>query len=156
MDNKDVASSVSQTRTLMQELLRQIQDNSHSQAAVRTEMTQLRESVSMLSNIIRGGDGRNRSLLTEVELIKSRLDDMEGKFKGMSEVLSSKVDDVKSRIDAEDNRRRADETVRMTIQQKEQADQRLDRRQRLNTYSTIIIAFISLIGSVLALLLRPT
>lgn len=155
MDNQTVAAQVSQAQTLMQSLMREIRDGSITQAALQTEIKTLRDSVEMLSTIIRGGGG-GRSLLTEVELLKRQVADIEGKLDSMKSALTDKVAAVKNRIDEEDNRRRNDETVRMTLQQKDTADRRLDARQRLNTYATIIVALISLAGSILALVLRSS
>lgn len=149
-DTRAIAAQLASTQRLMQQLSNDIRDSSVSQASLKTELKQLRYNVQMLSNIIRGGESGGKSLLTEVELLKSGMEDVETTLEG----IQGQVGGIEGRIGSQDAQRRADETSRMTLEQKAISDEKLDKRQRMNTYATILVALIALAGSILALVLR--
>jgi len=153
-DNRAIAAQLASTQTLMQQLLKEIRDSSVSQASLKTELKQLRYNVTMLSNIIRGGDAGGESLLTEVALLKRGADEIEGRMDELEESVSGQLEQIQSSIGSADRQRREDETSRMTLEQTAIRDDKLDKRQRLNTYATILVALIALAGSILALILR--
>jgi hypothetical protein len=171
-----IASQLAQTQSLIQSLLSEIRDSSASQAALKAEMKQLRYSVQVLSNIIRGGDGHTKPLLSEVEILKhadhhldkritAAIQDLEEQLDEMGNALSAATDRytesmekqrlaLEGKLDATETRRKNDETQKLQLQLSDKKDLRLDGRQRTQMWITVIIAVISLIGSTLALLLK--
>ena len=171
-----ITAQLAQTQSLIQNLLSEIRESSVSQAALKAELKQLRYNVQVLSNIIRGGDGNNRSLISEVEVLKHAdhhldkrmtaiLGELEEQIDEMANALSASTDrlqakleehrkELETKLETADIKRREDEAQKMQLQLADKQDLRLDRRQRLQTYSTIAIAIISLIGSIAALLLK--
>jgi len=168
-----VLNQLNQTQALIQSLLQEIRIGSAEQAALKQELKQLRHSVTILSNIIRGGDGHTKPLLSEVEVLKhadhhldKRIttvsDELDEDIDQIANALSKQVDDLKmqltstvqkldARIDA--SKKKADEqhALAMQLQHDNIKDVRLDKRQRLQIWSTVIIAFISLVASAISL-----
>lgn len=171
-----IAAQLTQTQSLIQSLLSEIRESSASQAALKSEMKQLRYSVQVLSNIIRGGDGHTKPLLSEVEILKhadhhldkritAAIEDLENQLDEMANALSASTDRfgeamgqqraaLEGKIDAAEAQRKSDETQRLQLQLSDKKDVRLDKRQRTQMWIGVVIAVISLIGSTLALLLK--
>ena len=171
-----IAAQLLQTQSLIQSLLSEIRESSASQAALNSELKQLRYNVQVLSNIIRGGDGHTKPLLSEVEILKHAdhhldkritvaIHDLEEQLDEMANALSASTDrhaedlakykaELEGKINAAETQRKADETQRLHLQLSDTKDLRLDKRQRTQMWITVIIAVISLIGSTLALLLK--
>jgi len=171
-----IAAQLTQTQSLIQSLLSEIRESSASQAALKSEMKQLRYNVQVLSNIIRGGDGHTKPLLSEVEILKhadhhldkritATITDLEEQLDEMANALSASTDRytgalekqrvfLEGKIDATEAHRKADETQRLQLQLSDKQDLRLDKRQRTQMWVTVVIAVISLIGSTVALLLK--
>lgn len=165
LDNSALASQLASTQSLIQGLLREIRDSSVEQASLKTDLKSLRYSVSMLSNIIRGGESGARSILTEVELLKKCSDDLEEQVCELGVALNRRIDDVvaalgkqfeevQRKIAEAEADRKANEALKLQLQQQEVSDRRLDKRQRFATWSGIIVAIIALIGSALALFVK--
>lgn len=133
-------------------------------------MKHLRINVQTLMNIIRGDDGNTKPLLWEVEAIKSGAVHID---KRMTEIIADYEDQILSlgrniaemgarleaKIEAEEGERREYETKQMEIaaqdraqtkqlSQAEAVDLRADSRQRLQVWISVIIAVISLIGTI--------
>jgi chromosome segregation ATPase len=178
-----IALQLQQTQTLLQTVLTEIRENSSEQAALSTELKSLRLNVNTLSNIIRGGDGNTKPLVLEVEMMKHAdlhldkrisaiVEDIEEQILGLSKNIaesSARADasnkELEAKIELADKQRREWETAKLQAEvatnaaklQAEVAtnnDMRLDSRTRLQTWSTIIIAVIALVSSVLTLLLK--
>lgn len=171
-----ISAQLTQTQSLIQSLLSEIRESSASQAALKAELKQLRYNVQVLSNIIRGGDGHTRPLLSEVEVLKhadhhldkritaaiqhmeEQLDEAGNALSASSDRLAAKLEEAKkeleTKIDLAETKRREDETQKLQLQLSDKKDIRLDRRQRTQMWIGVIIAVISLIGSTLALLLK--
>ena len=164
-----VAAQLTQTQALIQSLLAEIHKSSASQAALKAEMKQLRYNVQVLSNIIRGGDGHNRPLLSEVEVLKhadSHLEkrmtklvsEMEAEMDALGNAFSSIEDSLKDSIAAQHKSLTADigaaETQRMQLQLSDTKDLRLDKRQRLQIGATVAMAVLSLVGTIIALFVK--
>jgi hypothetical protein len=171
-----IAAQLTQTQSLIQSLLSEIRESSASQASLKSELKQLRYSVQVLSNIIRGGDGHTKPLLSEVEILKhadhhldkritAMIQDMETQLDEMANALSASSDLfrdgmekqkllLEGKIEAAEVNRKADETQKLQLQLSDKKDLRLDKRQRTQMWITVVIAVISLIGSTLALLLK--
>lgn len=171
-----VTAQLTQTQGLIQNLLVEIHKSSAAQAALKAELKSLRYNVQLLSNIIRGGDGHQRPLLSEVEILKHAdthlekrmtkvVGDMEAQMDELGNAFSSIEDSLKESIVAQraalekkiaegEVSLRADETHRMQLQLADTKDLRLDKRQRLGTIATIAIAVLSLIGTTIALFVK--
>lgn len=171
-----IAAQLTQTQSLIQSLLSEIRESSASQASLKSELKQLRYSVQVLSNIIRGGDGHTKPLLSEVEILKhadhhldkritAMIADMETQLDEQANALSASSDLFRDGLEKQRNllegkiaaaeiQRKADETQRMQLQLSDTKDLRLDKRQRTQMWIGVVIAVISLIGSTLALLLK--
>ena len=171
-----IAAQLTQTQSLIQSLLSEIRESSASQAALKSELKQLRYNVQVLSNIIRGGDGHTKPLLSEVEILKhadyhldkritSVLKELEEQLDEMGNAISAATDRytealtaqklaLEGKIDANEVKRKADETQRLQLQFSDKKDLRLDKRQRTQMWIGVVIAVISLAGSTLALLLK--
>ena len=156
-----IAAQLASTQQLIQTLLREIRENSSSQAALQVELKTLRRSVSVLSSIIRDGDGGKRSLVSEVDVLKiadkhheARLSatarDLEEQVNDLSTSIAKQLEDIRDGIQGAEERRRDEVTASFKLQHAERKDLRTDRRQRLATYATIVVALIALIGSVIA------
>lgn len=162
-DNSALAIQLASTQSLIQGLLKEMRDNSVAQASLKSDLKGLRYNVSMLSNIIRGGEGGVRSVLTEVELLKKATGDLEEQVGDLTIAMAKKIDDglqglsaqfdnIQRKIAQDERDRRTAETAKMELQQRDVSDRRLDRRARFATLATIIIAILALAGSVFALL----
>jgi len=127
---------------LIQALLKEIRDDTIVQAALKTEMKTLRENVSMLSNIIRGGDNGG-SLLTEVALLKRQTDELEERLGGIQSGLLRQAE-----------QRHADEKARMAMVHEDVKATRVEKRKRLAIYASIVVAIMSVAGTALGLLLK--
>lgn len=171
-----IAAQLTQTQSLIHSLLSEIRESSVSQATLKTELKQLRYNVHVLSNIIRGDNGNSRPLTSEVEVLKiadrhldSRMTelvkDLENQLDDVANTASTSIDlfttalaehrtELEAKIDAAEAKRKEDETQRLQLQLSDKKDLRLDRRQRLQTWMTVVIAVISLVGSTVALLLK--
>ena len=158
-----IAAQLTNTQNLIQTLLVELRTTSSGQAALKQELKQLRYNVTILSNIIRGGgDGQSKPLLSEVEILKHAdlhldkrltacMKDLEEQISDLSVAFAKKAEDLQSKIEQAEQKRAEDVTARFQLQLEEKKDQRLDGRQRFSTWATIIIAVISLIGSLAAL-----
>jgi septal ring factor EnvC (AmiA/AmiB activator) len=171
-----VTAQLTQTQGLIQNLLAEIHKSSASQAALKAELKQLRYNVQLLSNIIRGGDGHNKPLLSEVEVLKhadshlerrmtkvvqdmeSQMDELGNAFSsiedGLKESIASQRASLEGKISEADRNRRDNDTQRMELQLLDTKDLRLDKRQRFQTLATIAIAVLSLIGTTIALFVK--
>lgn len=164
-----IAAQLTQTQSLIQSLLAEIHKSSASQAALKAEMKGLRYNVQVLSNIIRGGDGHSKPLLSEVEVLKhadSHLEkrmtkvvsDMETQMDELGNAFSSIEDSLKESIAAQHKSLTADigsaETKRLQLQLSDTKDLRLDKRQRLQIGATVAMAVLSLVGTVIALFVK--
>lgn len=164
-----VAAQLVQTQALIQSLLAEIHKSSASQAALKAEMKGLRYNVQVLSNIIRGGDGHNKPLLSEVEVLKHAdlhlekrmtkvVSDMEMQMDELGNAFSSIEDSLKDSISAQHKSLIADigttETQRLHLQLSDTKDLRLDNRQRLQIGATVVIAVLSLVGTIIALFVK--
>jgi chromosome segregation ATPase len=171
-----IALQLQQTQTLLQTVLTEIRENSAEQAALNTELKNLRLNVNTLSNIIRGGDGNTKPLVLEVEVLKHAdlhldkritaiVEDIEDQILSLAKNLAESVSRTEGKIELADKQRRDWETAKLAADtaannaklQAEVAitnDLRLDSRSRFATTATIIIAVISMIGTVVGLLLK--
>lgn len=178
-----IAMQLQQTQTLIQTLLTEIRENSSEQSALNAELKNLRINVNTLSNIIRGGDGNSKPLVLEVEMMKHAdihldkritavVEDLEDQILSLAKNLSeasgrneANKKDLEAKIELADKSRRDWETVRLNADvaasnAKLQADVatsndlRLDSRTRFATKAGIIIAILSMIGTILALALK--
>lgn len=171
-----VSLQLAQTQSLIQTLLADIRENSFSQADLNAELKHLRTNVQILSNIIRGDDGNTKPLLMEVELLKhsnsslekkltAHIEDNEKDISSISENISSVLDriqsgldslrkEIEAKIDNYEKSRKEGELEKMKLQAAQANDIRLDGRSRFQTWATIIVAIISLIGSTVAILLK--
>jgi chromosome segregation ATPase len=165
LDNSALASQLASTHSLIQGLLKEMRDSSVEQASLKTDLKSLRYSVSMLSNIIRGGESGARSILTEVELLKKCSEDLEEQLcesvvslnKRIEEVvgaLNKQFEEIQRKMAEAEADRKTNEALKLQLQQQEVSDRRLDKRQRLATWAGIVVALIALAGSVLALFLK--
>lgn len=178
-----VAMQLQQTQTLIQTLLTEIRENSTEQAALSTELKNLRINVNTLSNIIRGGDGNSKPLVFEVEMMKHAdvhldkritavVEDIEDQILSLAKNLAEASDradvnkkELEAKIELADKQRREWETAKLaadvaTNNAKLAADVatsndlRLDSRTRFATKAGVIIAILSMIGTILALALK--
>lgn len=145
-----IIAQLFQTQNLIQTLLSEIKENSNSHIALSYELKNLQSNVENLSHIIKGDDG-GKSLIVDVEVLKAN-------FAKLEESVFSLLDSCKKEIDLKiehaEKKRSEEEIAKLQIEAAKESDIRLDGRTRLNTWSTIIIAVISLIGSLAALLVR--
>jgi chromosome segregation ATPase len=162
--NAAIAAQLATTQALMQTLLSEIRNSTVSQATLKQDLKSLRYSVTTLSNLVTGADGRSRPLLSEVEILKvadqhfeKRLtalaEDMDEQITALTTIFANQIAELKTKEEGLALQRREDETARHALQVEERKDVRLDKRQRLTTWTTIIIAIISLAGSIAALAL---
>lgn len=178
-----VAAQLLQTQSLIQNLLAELRENSTSVATLSAELKHLRINVQMLSNIIRGDDGNTKPLIMEVEVLKlanvhldKRMTEVVKDFEdqvislgrnisNVSSVLEEQRKEFEEKLNAEENRRREYETKEMEIRQRDRAqtlqlaqaenvDIRADSRQRFQTWVSVLLALISLIGTVVALAVK--
>jgi len=169
-----VLSQLNQTQALIQTLLQEIRVSSSEQASLKSELKQLRHSVSILSNIIRGGDGHHKPLLSEVEVLKHADHHLDKRITTVSDVLDREIDEIADALSKQfdnlrkqffDSEKRLDERIKaseqakkehqalvMQLQHENVKDVRLDRRQRLQILSTIVIALLSLVASAITLI----
>lgn len=159
-----IGAQLASTQTLIQSLLKEIRDNAVAQAELQTDLKGLRKNVTSLSSIIRGGDGQNSPLISEVALLKQSVDSLSRQVSEVENDLYGEIKDLRESFDRykseyhKDQRemvsKRAEtETNLLKIKQDEKKDTRLDKRQRFATWATIIVALISLAGSTVALFL---
>lgn len=164
-DNSALASQLASTQSLIQGLLKEIRDSSVEQASLKSDLKSLRHSVFMLSNIIRGGDVGTRSILTEVELLKKCTEDLEEQVGDLTIAMAKKIDDgltalggqvegIQRKMSQDEANKRSDETAKLQLQQQDVSDKRLDKRQRLAIWATIIVAIIASAATILSLLLN--
>lgn len=168
-----VLSQLNQTQALIQGLLQEMRASSSEQASLKAELKQLRYNVTILSNIIRGGDGHQKPLLSEVEVLKHSDLHLDKRITTVSDVLDREIDEIAEALSKQvdnlhqqllDAERRLEDKIGAAakIEKEHQAlvlqlqhenikDVRLDRRQKLQILSTIIIAFISLVASAISL-----
>jgi seryl-tRNA synthetase len=171
-----IAMQLQQTQTLIQTLLSEIRENSSEQSALNAELKNLRLNVNTLSNIIRGGDGNTKPLVLEVEMMKHAdihldkritavVEDLEDQILSLAKNLSESTVRVEGKIELADKQRREWEAAKLaadvaTNNAKLAADVatnndiRLDGRTRFATKAGIVIAIISMIGTILALVLK--
>ena len=171
-----VATQLFQTQNLIHTLLTEIRESSSSQAGLSAELRQLRINVNTLSNIIRGDDGNTKPIVMEVELLKradlgfeKRMSECEASIEeqviSLGRNLSGAVErfqgalegqrkELEAKIDLADKQEREYETAKLHAQALESNDLRLDRRSRFQTWAGIVIAVISLGGSIAAILLK--
>lgn len=165
-----VATQLLQTQNLIQNLLSELRENSSSVATLNAELKHLRINVQTLANIIRGDDGNTKPLLWEVEVLKSGnlhldkrmteiINDFEDQILSLGKNFAEMADKLEAKIKAEGEERREYETKQMEIAaqdraqtrqltQAEAVDLRSDSRQRLQVWVSVIIALISLIGTI--------
>lgn len=72
----DLASSLKSTTELVQSLLGEIRDNATAMAILREKLETLRENVSILTKIIRDGNG-SKSLITRMALVERYIEDFD-------------------------------------------------------------------------------
>jgi len=171
-----IAAQLMQTQSLIQSLISEIHKSSAAQATLNSELKQLRYNVQVLSNIIRGDDGHAKPLLSEVETLRYAGNHLEKRMSVLTKEMDEQMDElgnalssttdrlqkaidaqrvsIEAKMDAESTQRRLDETQRLQLQFSDTQDLRLDKRQRLQTLATIMIAVISLIGTVFALFVK--
>lgn len=165
LDNSALAAQLASTQSLIQGLLKEIRDSSVAQASLKSDLKSLRYSVTMLSNIIRGGDSGTKSILTEVELLKKCSEDLEEqvgdlsismakKIDGGLMVLGGQVEGIQRKMSQDETDKRANETIKIQLQQQSASDLRLDKRQRLAVWATIIVAIIASAASIVSLFLN--
>lgn len=157
-----IAAQILSTQALMQALLTEIRTSTASQAALKQDLKSLRYSVGVLSNLVRGGDGNHKPLLSEVELLKhadehfekrltALMKDLDEQVSNLTVSFANQIAALKTGAEKAEIQRRQDETARVALQVEERKDVRLDKRHRLTTWTTVIIAIISLAGSIAAL-----
>lgn len=171
-----VAMQLQQTQTLIQTLLTEIRENSTEQSALNVELKNLRLNVNTLSNIIRGGDGNNKPLVLEVEMMKHAdlhldkritavVEDIEDQILSLAKNLSEATARVEAKIELADKQRREWEAAKLaadvaTNNAKLAADVavsndlRLDSRTRFATKVGLVVAILSMIGTIAALALK--
>lgn len=167
-----VATQLFQTQSLLQTVLTEIRENSSLTAGLSAELKNLRLNVNTLSNIIRGDDGNNKPLILEVEMMKHADLHLDKRITAIVEdiddqvvSLAKNVADAISRMDASkkeleakielaDKQRRDWETAKLQAEVATSNDIRLDNRTRFATKASIVIAIISMAGTILALLLK--
>lgn len=171
-----VATQLFQTQTLIQTLLSEIRENSAEQAALNAELKNLRLNVNTLSNIIRGGDGNTKPLVLEVEMMKHAdihldkritavVEDIEDQILSLAKNLVESVSRAEAKIEAADKSRRdweaaklaadtATNNAKLAADVATNNDLRLDSRTRFATKASIVIAIVSMIGTILALALK--
>jgi chromosome segregation ATPase len=159
-----IAAQIASTQTLIQTLLHEIRSSTAAQAALKQDLKSLRHSVGVLSNLVRGDDGHSRPLLSEVELLKhadqhfekrltALMKDLDEQVTELTRSFANQIAELKGGMEKAEENRRQDETARVALQVEERKDIRLDKRQRFATWTTVIIAIISLAGSIAALAL---
>ena len=171
-----VAMQLQQTQALIQTLLTEIRENSTEQSALNAELKNLRINVNTLSNIIRGGDGNNKPLVLEVEMMKHAdlhldkritavVEDIEDQILSLAKNLVEATTRVEAKIDAADKSRREWETAKLNADVaannaklaadvSTNNDLRLDSRTRFATKVGLVVAILSMIGTILALVLK--
>jgi hypothetical protein len=171
-----IALQLQQTQTLLQTVLTEIRENSAEQAALNTELKNLRLNVNTLSNIIRGGDGNTKPLVLEVEMMKHAdlhldkritavVEDIEDQILSLAKNLAESVSRTEGKIELADKQRRdweaaklaadvATNNAKLAADVATNNDLRLDSRSRFATTATIIIAVVSMIGTIIGLLLK--
>ncbi len=65
---REVASGLRATSNLIETLLREVRDNTVSVAALRAELSGLRENLHVISKLVRDGDGQ--TLMTRLSLLE--------------------------------------------------------------------------------------
>ena len=165
-----VATQLFQTQSLIQNLLAEIRESSATTASLSAELKHLRVNVQTLSNIIRGDDGNPKPLVMEVEVLKhaqlhfdKRITeihkDIEDQILSLAKNMAEQVGKVSKALEDEEKERRAYETKQMEIAaqerlqtrqltQAENVDLRADSRQRLTIFVSVILAIISLAGTI--------
>lgn len=167
-----VALQLFQTQSLMQTLLSEIRENSTLTANVNADMRNLRLNVDSLHNIIRGGDGNNRPLVLEVEMMKHAdihldkrvtaiVEDVDDQVLSLAKNVAEAVGrmeaikkDIEAKFELIDKQRRDLETAKLNAEVEVGKDIRLDGRTRFATWATIIIAALSLTGTIVALVVK--
>lgn len=165
-----VATQLFQTQSLIQNLLSELRENSSSVATLNAELKHLRVNVQTLSNIIRGDDGNTKPLLWEVEVLKSGnlhldkrmteiINDFEDQILSLGKNIAEMTQKLEEKITASDDERREYETKQMELAaqernqvrqltQAENVDLRSDSRQRLTIFVSVVLAIISLAGTI--------
>lgn len=168
--NATVATQLFQTQSLIQTLLAELRENSSSVATLSAELKHLRVNVQTLSNIIRGDDGNTKPLLWEVEVLKSgnlHLDkrlseivaDYEDQILSLGKNIAEMTQRLEEKIESEEAERREYETKQLEIAaqdraqtraltQAENVDLRSDSRLRLQMFVSVILAIVSLAGTI--------
>lgn len=165
-----VATQLFQTQSLIQNLLSELRENSSSVATLAAELKHLRVNVQTLSNIIRGDDGNSKPLMWEVEVLKSgnlHLDkrmteivsDYEDQILSLGKNIAETFEKLEAKFAEAASERREYETKQMELAaqernqvrqltQAESVDLRADRRQKLTIFVSVILAVISLAGTI--------
>lgn len=178
-----VATQLFQTQSLIQTLLSEIRENSSLTANLNAELKNLRLNVNTLTSIVRGGDGNNRPLVLEVEMMKHAdlhldkritaiVEDIDDQIVSLARNVAEAANrmeaskkELEGKIELADKQRREWETAKLAADvasnnaklQAEVAtnnDIRLDGRSRFATWASIVIAIVSMIGTILALTLK--
>jgi chromosome segregation ATPase len=161
-----------QTQTLIQTLLTEIRENSSLTANLNADLKHLRVNVNTLSNIIRGDDGNPKPLVMEVEMMKHAdlhldkritaiVEDIDDQIVSLAKNVADATNrmeaskkELEAKIELADKQRREWETAKLQAEVATNNDIRLDGRTRFGTWASIVIAIISMIGTVLALTLK--
>ena len=85
--------------------------------------------------------------------IEEVVDSFEAQLKNLGGALSKKVEDLKEDLEKAALARRADETAKIRLQLDDKKDLRLDRRTRLATWVSIVIAILALAGTIVTLVI---
>lgn len=127
------------TASLIQGLLGEIRDNSIALAAFNAEVKNMRETVNLLSKILKDGNG-TPSVVTKISIIEGDIQRIQN---GQRE-LSDKVTALTKRFDDTGREERIEE-IRTNREQKS---------QRLQFWASIIAAVLALVATLLTVLLK--
>ena len=145
------------TASMIQSLLGEIRDNSVALAAFNAELKNLRDTVNLLSKIVKDGNGSD-SLLTRLSLAEKAIRDLEissGKhhesdakaFKDISDKIEEALRDSEHKANALD--KKIDDSISA-----ERKDRREGTGQKLQFWATIVAAVLALGGTIATILLN--
>jgi uncharacterized protein YPO0396 len=159
-----VLAQLASTSAHVQTLLRDLRESNSAQAGLKAELKSLGRNVTTLSSIIRdGGDGR-QSLVTEVHVLQiadahheKRLTEVaegfEAQIESVSAHFSRQFRELKAGLEKAETDRRADETAKIKLELEDRKDLRLDKRSRLATWVSVVLAILALGGTVVTYLI---
>jgi chromosome segregation ATPase len=101
---EDLADSLKSTTELVQKLLDEIRENSTSVAVMKEKFESLNENVSVLSQIVKNGGGKN-SMITRLALAEKSIEDLNEHVTELKKV----IEDVEVLIQEREDEKKAHE-----------------------------------------------